>query len=277
MSTLELAQLASSFKHLQGYVHVSTAYANSFLPDGLVEEKVYELGDAEAQLQEILETGTLVTEELPAFPWPYAFSKHLAERLLLLRHPNLPILIVRPTIIGHAISQPYPHYGPQGACPLSTYVRGYLQSPDNGVFHVAPTTTPGSNLLDEIPVDLVANLILLHLCHGTTGVIHAGSQSYVPRCLAQLHAEMCSHGPRNLAPKMRFEYVQDKRVKQGRCAEFWQVMGRDWLFSNAASEHLKGVKGPLTMDISDHDAGAFMNRRIQIIADEIETPYQAKL
>jgi hypothetical protein len=45
---------------LQHFVQVSSAYANSFLPDGPVDEKVYYLSspdDAEGELEEILRTG----------------------------------------------------------------------------------------------------------------------------------------------------------------------------------------------------------------------------
>jgi fatty acyl-CoA reductase len=46
---------------LQHFVQVSSAYTNSFLPDGPVEEKIYYLSnadDAEGELEEILRTGT---------------------------------------------------------------------------------------------------------------------------------------------------------------------------------------------------------------------------
>ncbi|KAJ6571631.1 male sterility protein-domain-containing protein [Mycena capillaripes] len=89
MPTLWLAQLASTFKNLSDFVHISTAYVNSFLPDGVVEEKIYDVGDAESQLAEILATGSLSQENFPDFPWPYSFAKHLTERLLRSRNPGM--------------------------------------------------------------------------------------------------------------------------------------------------------------------------------------------
>ncbi|KAJ6608303.1 male sterility protein-domain-containing protein [Mycena sp. CBHHK59/15] len=268
--TLELSQLASSFKNLYRFVHLSTAYANSHLPDGLVEEKIYNFGDAETQLREILETGTISKEMISNFPWSYAFGKHLTERLLLSRNPKLPLLIIRPTNIGPAISQPYPFYGPTGSCPVSTYMRTYMESPDSGVVHVSSRNTAGSNIIDEIPVDLVANLILLHLVHGTTGIVHTSSQSYVPRRLSQFHDEIRMFTPQELSGTP-FSYVVDKRIKQGHYAEFWKVMGRDWHFSDAASRLLKGYKGSLNIDISGHDSGGFMKKRAKLIAEEVES------
>ncbi|KAJ7487823.1 male sterility protein-domain-containing protein [Mycena latifolia] len=272
---LELAQLASTFKNLSRFVHISTAYANSFLPDGVIEEKVYELGDAETQLADILDTG-FSQNSVPDFPWPYSFAKHLTERLLLSRNPQLPLLIVRPTNIGPAISQPYPYYGPPGSCPVSTYIRTYMEDPDSGVVHVSPGNVSGSNIVDEIPVDLVANLILLHVMHATTGIVHASSQSYVPRRLSQFHDNIRAHIPRRL-PAVPFRYVSDKRIEQGRYAQFWVVMGRDWHFSNAVSKFLPDLTGPLSMSLEGHDAENFMDTRAKLIALDITSHIRSRL
>jgi hypothetical protein len=94
-----------------------------------------------------------------------------------------------------------------------------MEAPDSGVVHVSPKNSSGSNIVDEIPVDLVANLILLHAMHGTTGVVHASSQSYIPRCLSQFHDDIRANIPRHLSP-IPFRYVVDKSITQGRLACF---------------------------------------------------------
>ncbi|KAF8142841.1 male sterility protein-domain-containing protein [Mycena galopus ATCC 62051] len=273
LPTLQLAQLAATFRNLPTFVYISTAYANVFLPDGVVHEKIYDLGDAEVQLSDILARGS--TASLPNFP-PYTFSKHLTERLLISRNPALPLLIVRPTYIAPAISQPYPYYHRRSSCPLSTYIRAYMTAPDSGVFHVSPQHTSGSNILDEIPVDLVANLILLHIMRRTTGVVHACSQSYVPRSLAQLHDSIRPHLPPDMA-RNAFQYISDPHIPEGDYARFWHVLGRDWHFSNLASQALSEVKGPLAMVIDDHDAHEFMMRRAKLIAKEVSAHSKSKL
>ncbi|KAJ6594610.1 NAD-binding domain 4 protein [Mycena capillaripes] len=266
MPVLELARLAGSFKRMERFVHISTAFVDCFLPDGVVEERIYGVGDPEAQLAEILETGDISRDAIPEFLWPYSLAKHLTEQLVLSRHPDLPLLIVRPTNIGPAIAQPYPYYGPLGACPISTYIRGYITAPDSGVVHVARGNTAGANILDEIPVDLVANIVLLHAARGTVGIVHAGAQSYVPRSLAQMHADI-----RAEVPGAAFAYVDDWQVEEGRYARFWKVAGRDWRFCGAKSVALKGCDGPLSIDIEDHDVAEFMRMRVRLIAKDIET------
>ncbi|KAJ7142745.1 hypothetical protein C8R44DRAFT_827585 [Mycena epipterygia] len=264
LPSLELARLAGSFKHLERFVYISTAYVNCFLPDGPVEERIYEVGDAEAQLTGILETGEISPDPIPHFLWPCSFVKHLTERLLISRNPHLPLLIVRPTTIGPAIAQPYPYYGPLAACPLSAYIEKFIIAPDSGVIH---TTYGGANIADEIPVDLVANLVLLHAARGTTGVVHASAQSYVPRSLAHLLADICA-----VVPTAVFTYVADGSVAEGKYARFLKILSRDRRFSNAKSGALKDCGGPLSIDLKDHDAAGFMRTRVRVIAENLLYP-----
>jgi hypothetical protein len=167
---------------LQHFVQVSSAYANSFLPDGPVKEKIYYLSspdDAEEELQEILRTGT--TKHLQRFPWAYAYLKQLMKRLIISRFPNLPILLLRPTSIGPAIAQPYEMYSPQGSCPISTLYARLMRPTGGKSIWYAPNH--GGNILDEIPVDVIANILLQHVHSGTRGVVHASSSYYIPKTL----------------------------------------------------------------------------------------------
>ena len=83
----------------------------------------------------------------------YTFTKALAERYLEEEHGDLPLTIVRPSIIESALSRPFPGWieGFKMAEPLIlAYGRGEL--PD---FPASPDT-----IVDIIPVDLVVNAIL---------------------------------------------------------------------------------------------------------------------
>jgi thioester reductase-like protein len=104
LQTLWLAQFGSTFKNLATFVFPSTTYVNCFLPYDPMKERIYELSDAEQQFSEILTTGypeslSQAQPNPPHFLWPYRFSTHLTERLVISRNLNLPLLIVRPTCI----------------------------------------------------------------------------------------------------------------------------------------------------------------------------------
>lgn len=73
MPPLELARMATKFQRLEQFIQISTAYCNSFLPDGIVEERLYPLGDPESELNTARETGS--TQYLSQFPAPYYYAK----------------------------------------------------------------------------------------------------------------------------------------------------------------------------------------------------------
>ena len=265
LPALRLAAWAMKMTRLQHFVQVSSAYANSFLPDGLVKEKVYYLSnpdDAEGELEEILRTGT--TRHLQRFPWAYAYSKQLMERLMISRFPNLPILLLRPTSIGPAVAQPYEMYGPQGSCPISTLYSRLMQPTGGKSIWYAPTH--GGNILDEIPVDLVANVLLQHVHSGTRGVVHASSSYYIPKTLEWILEQPRKHLPAHLAESMATPvFVQDERMAQCKEAEFYRIGSRDWEFRAPSIRCLGSLSGPLRFGLDDHDIDRFAELRVKSI------------
>ncbi|KAF8142426.1 male sterility protein-domain-containing protein [Mycena galopus ATCC 62051] len=273
LPTLELAKLASGFKNISRFVHVSTAYVNAFLPAGSVEEKIYETRDAETQLSEILETGSTDVE---GFAGHYTFTKHLTERLLVLRYPHLALLIFRPTSIGPAISQPFPYYERDGSVPTTKFFEKLIEAGISNVSQIfPPNVSDGTNVLDEIPVDLVANLLLLHCMHGSTGVVHACAQSFIPRTTSQIVAE-------DIAPHTR---QGNTRTYSGRAdiasrSPLFTILaglgGKDWRFSNAASRKFANVGGPLGMKLQDHEPEKFFSGRSKLLAERVHAIVAAK-
>lgn len=73
MPPLELARMATDFQRLEQFIQISTAYCNSFLPDGTVEEEIYPLDDPESELETFSRTGT--SPYVSRFPAPYYYSK----------------------------------------------------------------------------------------------------------------------------------------------------------------------------------------------------------
>ncbi|KAG8529626.1 uncharacterized protein KY384_005106 [Bacidia gigantensis] len=236
MPPLELARMATRFRRLKLFVQISTAYCNAHLPDGIVEERIYPLDDPEKELETFQRTGT--NAQASRFPGGYYYSKHLMERLLTTRHPDLPVLLVRPSIIGEAVHQPYEFYGPLGSCPITTFLGFYMYEPGNATWYVRRDSgrISGTNILDIVPVDWVANLVLLHTVDNKRGVIHASAESYGLLTFDELIAR-----------------VQDPNQEECRAARFFKIATRDWRFSNKASTHLKSNEGPLSIKNDNHD------------------------
>jgi HAD superfamily hydrolase (TIGR01490 family) len=133
-----------------------------------IDDRMVELGKARAQ----------------ALGWPdaYAYSKALGEWALLEGRGDLPVTVVRPSIIEAALSQPHPGWirGFRMADPvIISYARGLLKE-----FPGIP-----EGIIDVIPVDLVVAAILAVAARGPLpepDVVQAASGSRNPLRYGQL-------------------------------------------------------------------------------------------
>jgi nucleoside-diphosphate-sugar epimerase len=267
LPALEMAQMASKFRRMKLFVQLSTSYVNTHLPDGPVLERIYQLGGEEEDPEQEL-ASMLALDKSPhsaKFSSTYTQAKHLMERLLLSRFPLLPILLLRPTIFGPAFRDPYPLYGSEDSTPLTKFTKLWFS--DRGatqVWHATEGYETGTNILDEMPVDLVANASLLHAAAGTTGIAQIGSQLYHPVTFD----EIFRLGMENASPEIkrdfpRIIFTQDRSTPQCFLAELIQVGTRNWLFDCGRSYWLKQVSGPLSIQICKPEADAFNLRRIR--------------
>ncbi len=108
--------------------------------------------------ESMVEAGKMRSQSM-GWPDAYAFTKALGERMLTQQYQDIPISIVRPSIIESAISQPYPGWirGFRMAEPIIiSYAKGLLKE--------FPGTPEG--IIDVIPVDMVVSAILAVAAHG---------------------------------------------------------------------------------------------------------------
>ncbi|TQN70652.1 Fatty acyl-CoA reductase 1 [Colletotrichum shisoi] len=275
LSALELGELATGFTKLVSYVQVSSAYALSDVPDGPMEERIYPIGDAGQLLNDIL-SGT--TDSSAGFAWPYAKSKRLMECLMDQRLPGrLPLLIVRPTGIAPAIEEPFELYLPNASCPLNTfYSRMMYPAGGSALFHAPEGFLSGKNIVDEIPVDLVSNIILQHVRRQTRGVVHTSSQSYIPRTFDDYLGDLERYVPDDWRSRMaRPAFTTDRSARQCRVAEFYVIKSRNWLVRTDRSRDLE-LGGPIGLGIRDHDSEAYTERRVRRIFAETKELVEMK-
>lgn len=157
IGTRRLVDLCHKMVHLEALVHVSTAYCNCDRED--IDEVIYSAPVAPQKIIDATEwmNSELMTALTPHLikgrPNTYTFTKALAESLLIEECGNLPVAIVRPSIVTAAWKEPIPGWvdnlnGPTGLLVAST--KGMLQTLHchcNGV-------------ADLIPVDVVINLMI---------------------------------------------------------------------------------------------------------------------
>ena len=264
---LTLISLADSFTRLSHFLHVSTTYSSSFLPDGTIKEKVYSIiDDPQEELESIIATGqSYFTKQFAA---PYALAKYLAECLLLNGDHRFSVLIVRPCLISPAIKEPFPFYGSDGAIPVHSFLQVLLEDSNYGPFKLEKIL-PEHVSCNEIPVDLVARVCLAHLAKGTTGVVHAGADLYVTRNVGELLNSMRRHAPDGVVEKVREAGIDHGDVTAPELFSMIHQFARDWQIECTRSVDLKEIAGPLGLNFNDHDPDLFLKIRIERLAKSV--------
>lgn len=188
-ATEMIAEFASSFRVLDRFVYVSTAFSNVHMQtkspgsDLMITEDYHHLNKEGNPLDEwdaVQKYGTSETYEANDFPWAYAYAKHLTERLLALKFAEMGasrnLLIVRPSIIGPAQRLPFPGYCVPMSSPCTVIAAGLMLIPNWRFRIAAQILNPGNNShQDVVPVDVVVDRLLCHLATGTNGCVHAVS------------------------------------------------------------------------------------------------------
>ncbi|KAJ5295644.1 NAD-binding domain 4 protein [Penicillium antarcticum] len=270
LPALELARLASEFSSLKLFVQISTAYVNSFLPDGEVEEKIYEVSDNDPEdvLSSILDSGN--SSDTARFFSSYSHAKYLMERLLLERYPTLPLMLLRPTCFGPALRDPYRLYGPDSSLPLNEFGKAFIAMRDPAqIFHATEGSQSGTNVLDEIPVDFIANACLLHAANETYGIVHVGCELYVSRTFDDfIDLYRLVVPPEKQASGVVF--VQSRNQDQCFLADLVRVGTRNWRFDCSRSKWISGVYGPLSLHFSGEDAEDLRTERMRKIFRKVD-------
>ena len=182
LGTLRLLELSKTFHSVKSFLYVSSAYANSD-KFGRIEEKLYPMKqDPNLTIKTIFKLSVEEIERMTptiigSFPNTYTFSKCLAEHLININRGNLPVVILRPSIIGSSWAEPMPGW----VDTLSTCGAMYLLS-GLGLFKVAQGNSSG--IADIVPADLVANACITaaakYVQTKELVVVHVGSSVLNP-------------------------------------------------------------------------------------------------
>ncbi len=152
-----MLDLAKKIRHLEVFVHVSTAYANCDRQH--VSETVY---NPPVQPDKIIEAVDWMEEDLVKLITPkviklrpntYTYTKAIAENLIIEAEKYLPCVIVRPSIVGATWRDPFPGWIDNYNGPTAIFV-----GVGKGVIRVMKGNR--NAIADIIPVDVVINLLI---------------------------------------------------------------------------------------------------------------------
>ncbi|MCH8247874.1 MAG: SDR family oxidoreductase [Bacteroidetes bacterium] len=111
-SCLNMLELARSFRRLRSMVSVSTAYVTTLSDIGSpIEERLAPLPRSAESIYQSIIDGTALKSELleeTGHPNTYTLTKSIAEHLLVERRGEIPLTIVRPSIISASWRYPFP-------------------------------------------------------------------------------------------------------------------------------------------------------------------------
>lgn len=162
LGTRRLLELCHKMPQLASLIHVSTAY--SYCNRDEIDEIVYKepvlpqkIIDASEWMNEDI-LSTVVPKLLSGRPSTYHYTKAVAENLIVQEGGNLPMAIVRPSIIAGALKEPLPGWVDNFNGP-----NGFIVATGKGVLR---TMIVYSHIgADMVPVDVVSNMLVVVAWH----------------------------------------------------------------------------------------------------------------
>lgn len=156
-SSLNMLELARSLGKLKTFVNVSTAYVTPFKKDqGAIDEQLAPLPRPASQIYQEILGGKAVTQKLleeTGHPNTYTLTKCLSEHLLMERRGDVPLSIVRPSIVSASWKHPFP-----GWIDSQAAFAGFVAL--IGAGYLRAVVAHYSTHLDVVPCDVVAERII---------------------------------------------------------------------------------------------------------------------
>ncbi|KAG7274828.1 hypothetical protein CRUP_038801 [Coryphaenoides rupestris] len=157
LATQKMVALAHTMKHLEIFLHISTAYANC--DRELIEEVIYTPPIDYRKLIDTLDwmddkmVSVLTPKLLGERPNTYTFTKALAEYMVQQEAGNLNVAIVRPSIVGASWKEPFPGWIDNFNGPSGIFIAA-----GKGILRTMRAANDA--VADLVPVDVVINATL---------------------------------------------------------------------------------------------------------------------
>ncbi|XP_077995112.1 fatty acyl-CoA reductase 1-like [Glandiceps talaboti] len=154
---IQLLELCKDMKKLQAFVHTSTAYCNSDVQ--YIEEKIYPPPMDHRKLDDIIDwmdddmIDTITPKLIDPKPNTYTFTKAIAEHILVEEGNDIPIAIVRPSIVGAVWKEPLP-----GWVDNFNGASGLMIACGKGLLRTMKANP--NAIADVVPVDIPVNVMI---------------------------------------------------------------------------------------------------------------------
>ncbi|XP_065219547.1 putative fatty acyl-CoA reductase CG5065 [Planococcus citri] len=155
--TLRLLKLCTEMKHLKAFLHTSTTYC--YCDKDKTREAVFPPMEDPYDIMHLVTwvysdlAGTITPSLIKPHPNTYTYTKRLAEKVVSDFFPQLPIAIVRPSIVIPSIKEPLPGWVDSLNGPVGLLIAG-----GKGVMR--SMLCDGDTKADVVAVDVVANSLI---------------------------------------------------------------------------------------------------------------------
>ncbi|XP_050598487.1 putative fatty acyl-CoA reductase CG5065 isoform X1 [Bombus affinis] len=179
--TARVIDLWNELKHPISFVHVSTAFSNANLHE--IGEKIYTTSLKPSEVIDMCDKfdktsiNEIEKKILKTFPNTYTFSKNLAEQIVASKCKDMPVAIVRPSIIGASLEEPCP-----GWIENISALTGMALLVSKGCVTVILGSKDAR--LDVVPVDFVVDAIICIAWHIT---LHRDREVKVYNCTSNAY------------------------------------------------------------------------------------------
>ncbi|XP_034734286.1 fatty acyl-CoA reductase 1 isoform X2 [Etheostoma cragini] len=179
LATQKMLALAHRMKHLEVFLHVSTAYANC--DRELIEEIVY---PPPVDYRRLIDTLDWMDEELVTALTPkligkrpntYTYTKALAEYMVQQEAGDLNIAIVRPSIVGASWKEPFPGWIDNYNGPSGIFIAA-----GKGILRTMRASNDA--VADLVPVDVVINATLAAAWYSGSQALNRSKNILVYNC-----------------------------------------------------------------------------------------------
>ncbi|XP_077565947.1 fatty acyl-CoA reductase 1 [Stigmatopora nigra] len=176
IATQQLLGLARKMRHLEAFIHISTAYANCNRKH--IDEIIYPPPVEPRKLIESLEwmDNSIVQDITPRLindrPNTYTYTKALGEYVVQQEQDKLNIGIIRPSIVGASWQEPFPGWIDNFNGPSGVFIAA-----GKGILRTMRANNDA--VADLIPVDVVINLTL---AAGWYTAVHRPKTALVYNC-----------------------------------------------------------------------------------------------
>ncbi|XP_075932311.1 fatty acyl-CoA reductase 1 isoform X2 [Anarhichas minor] len=179
LATQKMLALAHRMKHLEVFLHISTAYANC--DRELIEEMVYPPPVDYRRLIDSLDwmddelVSALTPKLIGKRPNTYTYTKALAEYLVQQEAGDLNVAIVRPSIVGASWKEPFPGWIDNFNGPSGIFIAA-----GKGILRTMRASNDA--VADLVPVDVVINATLAAAWYSGSQTLNRSKNILVYNC-----------------------------------------------------------------------------------------------